>query len=203
MCPGRWFYKLAYCVALCLALTVAKADVFVGVFSYDTFIPAGDGAPGVDAFNVANFTGSFGLPPDFPAADDLIFQSASINLFQGSTLWNTFTLGDIGPGFALDGFGNPLLQVPDDVAFTSAEFIATLSPLTFTLADGNLFTVSSGSIDTLLLPSSDSDLTVDVDNVLISVPGTEHVASTPEPASVVLLLTGIACLALRVRASRA
>jgi len=170
-----------------LGAVCAQADVFVGALSYDTFIPAGNGSPGVDAFDLANLTGAYSLPPDFPVSDSLTFGSASLTLTLSDLSQDVIPLGDIGPGFLLDQNGNPIVQVPGDDVFNSAEFTATLSPLMFALSDGTSFTAGLSSIDVLLLPSSGQTLTVDVDQTTIGATGTSPTI-TPEPASSNLLL---------------
>ncbi len=179
-------------LAACGLLTpVAHAStISVGVLSYDTFIPpGGDGSPGVDAFDIANLTGGFSLPPDFPVTDSLTFEDAVLTLTLTDSSQQVFDLGDIGPGFLLDGSGNPVVQVSSDESFTSAELTATLSPTTFMLFDGSTFTADSASLDILLLPSSGPTLTVDVDQTTIDV-SSAAAASTPEPAGAALVLTG-------------
>jgi MYXO-CTERM domain-containing protein len=188
-----------FCVVLFLLGSIAQAStVNVGALSYDTFIPAGNGSPGVFAFNLANLTSAFSLPPDFPVTDSLTFGSATLTLTLSNLSQDVIDLGDIAPGFLLDGNGNPIVQVPGDEVFDSAEFTATLSPLTFALYDGTEFTAASSSIDILLLPSMGSTLTVDVDNTTISLTGTVPTA-TPEPASGVLVVAGLFGLAWRIR----
>ena len=74
-------HRSALFLGLCLLSSAAYADIVpVGVLSYDTFIPAGNGSPGVDAFDIANFTGAFNLAPDFPVTDSLTFKSAVLTL---------------------------------------------------------------------------------------------------------------------------
>jgi hypothetical protein len=141
----------------------------------------------VDAFDLYNLTGDFSLPPDFPVTDGLTFGEATLTLTLSDLSQDVFNLGDIGPGFLLDDNGNPIVQLPGDEVIDSAEFKATLSPITFALSDGTEFTTDSSSIDVLLLPSIGSTLTVDVDQALIGV--TETVPTgTPEPASGDLVL---------------
>ena len=189
-------------IALCLLGTIAKADTInVGALSYDTFIPAGGGSPGVFAFNLANLTGAFSLPPDFPVSDSLTLGSAVLTLTLSDLSLHIIPLGDLGPGFLLDGIGNPIVQVPGNEVFNSAEFTAALSPLTFALSDGTAFAAASSSIDVTLLPSSGPTLTVDVDQTTIGVSGTVTTV-TPEPGSAALLLTALLGLAWRLRRKR-
>lgn len=182
--------------AICLFAAMAQGStVYVGALSYDTFIPAGNGSPGVYAFDLANLTGAFSLPPDFPVTDDLTFQSAVLTLTLSDLSQEVFTLGDIGPGFLVDGGGNPIVQVPGDQVFNSAEFTATLSPLTFGLFDGTSFVADSAVMDILLLPSSGPTLVVDVDQTSLGVTGTVQ-SAVPEPASRDLACLGFSGLAL-------
>jgi len=173
-----------------LTPAVRASTIAVGVLSFDTFIPpGGDGSPGVDAFDIVNLTGGFSLPPDFPVTDSLTFEDAILTLTLSDSSEEVFDLGDIGPGFLLDGSGNPVVQVSSDESFTSAELTATLSPTTFMLFDGSMFSADSSALDVLLLPSSGSTLTVDVDETTIDV-SSAAAASTPEPARAALVLAG-------------
>jgi len=201
-CSWKRLTAFACVVGFCLIPTAAKADLIsLGVLSYDTFIPGGLGSPGVDAFNIANFTGPFNLPPDFPVTDNLTLQGATLTLFQNGQTPQVLMLGDIGPGFLLDSFGNPVVQVPDNELFTSAEFTATLSVTQFALASGGSFVANSAAIDALLLPSSGPSLTADVDQTLIEAAGAFPTVTTPEPAGVVLLLSILVLCIWRLRAS--
>jgi len=190
-----------FCAMVCVLGSIAQAETInVGGLSYDTFITAGGSSPGVFAFNIANLTGDYGLPPYFPVTDSLTFGSAILTLTFNDLSQDVIDLGDIAPGFLLDGNGNPIVQVPGDEVFDSAELTATLSPLSVMLTDGTEFTADSSSIDILLLPSVGSNLTVDVDSTTIDVTGTVTVA-TPEPASGVLVLAGFCGLAWGVQLS--
>jgi hypothetical protein len=184
---------------LFLFSAMARADIVdVGTLSYDTFIPAGNGSPGVDAFDLANFTGAFSLPPDFPVIDDLTFQSAVLTLTLSDLSQEVFDLGDVGPGFLVDNSGNPIVQAPGDQVFASAELTATLSPLTFGLSDGTSFTADSGALDILLLPSIGPSLAVDVDQITIGVSGTVR-TTVPEPTSRDLILLVLPMLVWSLR----
>jgi hypothetical protein len=171
-----------------LWVVCAHADIVnAGALSYDTFIPAGNGSPGINAFDLANLTGGFSLPPDFPVEDALTFGSAMLTLTLSDLSEQVFALGKIGPGFLLDQNGNPIVQVAGNQAFDSAEFTATLAPVTFALWDGTSFTADSSLIDVMLLPSSGQTLTVDVDQTTIGLSGTV-LTTIPEPSAGNLLL---------------
>ena len=182
-------------VFLCLISAVSvRADTLnLGTLSYDTFIPGGDGSVGIDAFDISNLTGDFNLPPDFPVLDNLVFQSAVLTLSDGEV----FDLGDIDPGFLLDENGNPIVQVPDDDTFQSAEFTATLSE-TMIGVPGGPFTADSDEIDILLLPSQGPNLIADVDATTITV-SNEVPSSTPEPGTWCMALPFAAWVAWRLR----
>jgi hypothetical protein len=198
----RRFRHFAGGIAFCwLATTIQAATVAVGTLSYDTFIPAGNGSPGVDAFDLSNLTGAFSLPTDFPVIEALTFGSATLTLTLNDLSQTVFTLGDIGPGFLLDQNGNPIVQVSGGQAFHLAEFSATLSPLTFTLSDGTSFTAGSSSIDVLLSPSSGQTLVVDVDQTIIGVSRAAQ-PITPEPASLSLVLPVLLALAWGIQRRR-
>jgi hypothetical protein len=81
----------------------------------------------------------------------------------------------------LDGFGNLVVEVPDNEVFTSAELTATLSATTFARAGGGVFTASSTAIDTLLLPSSGPNLIAGADLALIEASGSISTPPVPEP----------------------
>lgn len=178
-----------YAFALCLLTPGIWADVLtVGALSYDTFVPAGNGSPGIYAFDLADLSGAYDLPPDFPVSDGLTLGSAVLTLTLADATREVFDLGDIAPGFLVDVNGNPVVQVPGNEGFTSAELVAMLSTTTFILADGAMFTATSASLDALLLPSSGSTLSVDVDRTIIDVSGS--IASlAPEPATLSCLLS--------------
>lgn len=204
----RILITIALVPFLYLLAVPAQANIAsVGTLSYDTFIPGSSGFPGVDAFNLSNLSGGFSLPADFPVTDSLTFQSARLTLTFSDLSQEVFNLGDIGPGFLLDPSGNPVVQVPSDQLFASAEFTATLSPGSFALFNGTSFVADSTSLDVLLQPSSGPTLGADVDRTTIAVPGTIVGVTpgvTPEPSLFVVLLPACACLVLaRLRRSRA
>jgi len=134
---NRARHGLQLIVLICLLGMIAQADIAnVGALSYDTFIPAGNGSPGVFAFDIYNLTGAFSLPPDFQVTDSLTFGAATLTLTRSDLSQEVFDLGNIGPGYLSDQNGNPIIQVPGNGLFDSAEFTATLSTLTFAQSGG-------------------------------------------------------------------
>ena len=199
---SRLFRSAGCCSAFfLLAITVHASTVLVGALSYDTFVPAGGGSPGIDALDLANLTGAYSLPPDFPVTDALTFQDAILTVTLSNLTQQVFDLGNIAPGFLVDIGGNPIVQVPGNEILDSAEFTAILSPLTFALSGGTIFTANSTVIDVLLLPSTGSTLTVDVDQATIGV-SAATVQVTPEPSSFVLVLAVLPWLAWNWRRRR-
>jgi hypothetical protein len=102
----------------------------IGVLSFDVFTPSANGSAGVNAFNISDFTGAFDLPPDFSASTALTLMDATLMADYGGGPPQVISLGNIGPGPLLDPNGHPLLvlQVPSTTNFTSASFMATLTP---------------------------------------------------------------------------
>jgi hypothetical protein len=163
--------------------TLSFADsINIGVISFDTLIPGGGGSPGVNAFNIANLTGS-GLFPDFPVSDSLTFLGSSLTLIMPGGGSSVISLGDIGAGGAS-------VEVLDTSLFSSAMFTATLSQAGFLLYDGTLFIPSSTAFAATLLPAFGSELEPDAALALLAV-SNAPVSSVPEPDSVVLLVIGL------------
>jgi hypothetical protein len=93
--------------------------------------------------------------------------------------------------------GSPLfaLQFPSTLVFTSASFMATLSPTTFMLAHNSEF-VAGLAVSATLLPSSGSALVAGIDSPLI----TTQSAIVPELGT--FILVGAALLGTIWRAPR-
>jgi hypothetical protein len=110
-----------------LATPEARADILdIGVMSLDVLIPPAGASPGVNVFDIYNFTGDpslsgYALPPDFPVLTFVTLEDVSI-LFNGAG--SPVILPDIAPG-QLDRGSAP--QFAGDVRFTSALFTAILS----------------------------------------------------------------------------
>jgi hypothetical protein len=193
---GRWSRAIHVLAALFILTSPSAAVAIpIGVVSFDTLIPGPDG---VNAFNIANLTEAFGLPPDFPVVDPVTFLSSSLSLTYQDGSTSTIDLMDIGPGFA----DNPNLFFADSVLFSSATFTATLSSLDFLLADGTTFQAASNLISVVLSPATGLLLSPG-DFAVIDIEGEirdEEIPSVPEPSTLVLLASGIAAgLTLRRR----
>jgi hypothetical protein len=165
----------------------AHADLALGILSFDEFILGAPGSPGVNAFNIANFSGDpamggNALPPTFPVLTSVTFLDSSLALVSDGVI-TTLSLGDIGPGF----FSSAALEFPDTQHFSSAVFSATLDTTTFLLADGSNVTVTSPHVITSLLPGSSDTLAAGADFALIN--ASTAGSATPEPSSLILLTT--------------
>lgn len=187
------------CLALPIATSPAFADVFnLGILSYDILIPSAPGSPGVDAFNIANFTGDpalggDALPPTFPVLTSVTLLDSSLALTSGGVT-TKLSLGDIGPGF----FSSAALEFSDTQDLSSAVFSATLDVTTFQLSDGSTVTVPSPLLVASLLPASGDALTAGLDFTVID--ASTAVLGTPEPFSLLLLATIILFCIRRLRA---
>lgn len=174
-----------FAVALAsLASPPPASAVPIGIVSFDTFIPGPDG---LNAFSVANFTGDFSLPPDFPVFGPLAFLNGTLSLTRQDGATEIFTAGDVGPGV----FGDALF--PDFDLFVSATFSATLSAQDFLLADGTTLVAPSNAILVTLLPSA-GEFLLPGDFAIIDIDAAPPTQSVPEPGSLALLGTGLAGL---------
>ncbi len=156
---------------------VASANtIALGVLSFDNLIP--DGAtPGVNVFDIANFTGAtWGLPPDFPVSDELSLLNATLTL-EGDLGTQEVVLGEIDPGI----FSPPMTaEFSDTINFTSATLTATLSESVINLYDSTTFTPYTETVTASIVPSSGNDLIAGTDFAVITV---SDQAATPEPAT--------------------
>jgi hypothetical protein len=189
--------RLIPCLVLALLLIPGSAlggTINLAVFSYDNLIPDGT-TPGVNVLDLVNFSGAdWGLPPDFPVADELTLQNASITL-EGDFGTEVISIGDVGPGI----FSPPSsLDFTDTTDLTSAIFAATLSESVINLYDGSTFTPASETIIATILPSSGNDLAAGRDFAVITASDEAPVTSTPEP-STALMMALTALFSLRRR----
>jgi len=187
--------KPAILIALLAPSLMPASIINLGVVSFNTLIPSAPNSPGLNDFEIDNFTGSSNLPPDFPVSGPLTFDNTSLLLtFQGGSQ-QTVLLGNLAPG----SYTPVALQFSATKALTSAILKATLSQTALALYNGSSSQASSPQISVSLLPSSGVTLAADTDFALIAV----NIRSTaaPEPASAVLLLLALAGVALSNRFS--
>jgi len=182
---GKWIRaSLAIAIAIIPWLDPSPAAAApIGLVSFDSLIPGPDG---VNAFNIGNFTGPFSLEPDFPVTDSLTLLNATLTTIAEDGSTTSFDLGDIGPGF-LDG-----LQFADTATFLSATFTATLSSVSFQLADGSTFLAASNLVSVNLLPGVGTLLSAG-DFVVIDVleATTPPPSAVPEPSTLLLVGSGV------------
>jgi hypothetical protein len=191
--------KVIILVALCGACAARGDMISIGVFSFNNLNPAAGGSPGINDFEIDNFTSLlFGLPPDFPVVDLLTLTGVRISLFgSGGGSPQVFRLGDLTPGL----YTPTGLQFLDTSQFASATLQATISQTTFSLSDGTTFLADSSTISSTILPSSGSVLQPGQDFAILSVSGSLN--SIPEPRYSVLVLgilvVGLITIQLRRR----
>ena len=165
---------------------IASADDFgVGILSLD---PSSTGTG--DEFDIQNLTGSADLPPDYPVATPVTFDTISLTLnFEDGTT-ETLSASD----FTADGFGDFFGNGSFDLAgdpITSATLTGTLSPTTITLSDGTTETLAGTYTATMTDPSGGPLEEFDAAEIFAS---TGSVVTTPEPGTSFMLLFGIAGL---------
>jgi hypothetical protein len=190
---------------LCLLvvfLSVARADTInLGYFIFVNVEAPGPDLPGTNGFEINNLTGgAFALPPDFPIADGLALNNATLTLTGDVN--DVFVLGDLGPGSVI-----PFATLfPDTTQLLSAELTATLSDTTFLLSDGTNFQASSAVVHALLTTSSGPDNPINIDDfVLITVSGDVVIEPPPpptvipEPSSYWLLLGAVPWVLMKRR----
>src|SRR5687768_14793236 len=155
----RGYSRFALLLGLLFYSVICKADqVNLGFVSYDVLIAAEGEAPGVNVFNVFNFTGDpatggSALAPDFPVYSAPVFNGATFTLTIDGMV-SVVHLGDIGPG----AFSSPSLEFPSIQLFSSAVFSATLSQRNLLLADGSTFVAEPLAISATIRPFSGDSL---------------------------------------------
>jgi hypothetical protein len=161
---------------LVLLLSVARADtVNLGYFIFVNLEAPDPPLPGTNGFEINNLTGVFALPPDFPIADGLTLQSASLTLTGDVN--QVVLLGDMGPG-SVTPFDS---LFPDTTQILSAELTATLSDTTFLLDDGSSFQASSPVVHAILMSSSGPDKPNNIDDFAVITVSGDLVVDPPPP----------------------
>ena len=186
--------------------SVASASpVAVGAFSWIVTNYDANGAPIEAQFNILNLTGPGGsLPPDFPVATQLLFDSLNIALDGGAAGGGSdIPQASMFPGVFAFSYDSPVLDLTVEWPM-SAVLTGNVSPLLVSLDGGGQWQIGNGGaiftgplgqlgdganpMDDLLLPEV---IYVDA----------EQVPQAPEPA--MLLLFGSAAAGLIAQRRRA
>lgn len=184
---------LVVTVAALAMPTVAKADMItIGSFSLDQFLLPGTDpmSPGTVKFTVTNYTGADFLPPDLPVLTDVILTDLVLEHWV-TNAWVIF-----GPGWE---------PFSDGLSVAKARLTARLNPLEWTLDDDSIVAVvtpTDGLFSWILEPRSGGSLVVG-DSVLLDVRANPVSTVVPEPATMLLIGSGLAALVSSRRARRA
>ena len=186
---------LAVAVLLSAPVLVVADDVQTGQVSFDV---ATSGSPGLNTFEIDNFTGTnnlFGILS--PVADNVAFLDATLTVtcanaacvsdLGGTT--DVISLGEIGPGtvFTEDLSGAD--------TFSQAVFSADYSETSLGLTDSTTF-LGSSSVTADLLPSSGATLQSGEPGDSVALfDSSAQTSSVPEPSILLLLFSGLAAVA--------
>jgi hypothetical protein len=169
------------------AITPARASIIgLGVISFVTV------SPGVDGFEIDNYTGSQAVPPDLPVVTDLIFTDLTLTYFANGTKFDN-AVPDVAPGTTI------AFTLPDTTSVDWASLSGLLNSSAFLLADGTSWQAESNALSVELLPENGEAVTADLDSAEITV---EADPTVPEPAAGLLVVAGLGLIVLRSRLSQ-
>jgi len=170
-------------------------EVQTGQVSFDV---ATSGSPGLNSFEIDNFTGTnnlFGILS--PVADNVAFLDATLTI----TCANAACVSDLGASTEVINLGeiDPGTVFTQDFSgadsFSQAVFSADYSETSLLLVDGTTF-LGSSSVTMDLLPSSGTTLqTGEPGDSVALYDSSPTTSSVPEPSTLLLLCSGLAALA--------
>lgn len=173
------------CATAAQAATIPIGFVFLQGFNAD-----------INFFSIANQTGDpadgGAASEDFPIFTSIVFTNSILTVVQGG-ISTPFPIGDISPGAGPD-----FLQFAATDQISSATFSASIISLLFNLSDGSAWAADSHLLRATVLPSEGRAFLSEFDFALLTIeasPQAEPPAPVPEPATALLVASGIAGLA--------
>jgi hypothetical protein len=169
----------------------AFADgVAIGTFSFDPVFAPTSQSPGLDSFDISDYTGGSSLPTIFPVATSLNFGNLDLVVTNADGTVTSYSEGSAGEGSTF--FFDTLVydtQTPLDATLNG-----TISPITIALSDGSTINIG-GNFTAVLDPSLGSALTAGVDSTTIFA----SPQAVPEPSSLLLLCSGLALAGISLK----
>ena len=81
--PGALITRRVSLALILLGIRPLSADIVnIGVLSFNNLNPGSHGSPGINDFEIDNFTrGIFALPPDFPVVGSITLDGVQVSLY--------------------------------------------------------------------------------------------------------------------------
>lgn len=183
--------------SLCVMSGAAYGEsIPVGFLSFDVLTPEQGQQLGVNVLNIANFTGSSSLAPDFPVLTAIRLNTLQLTLLTPSGS-QVVTLGSLDPGYLAS---NPELEFASNFVITSVTLSASVTSTAVDLAGRGTRFTQGQSILYVLAPATGSALNAGIDAGVLSV----EVLAVPEPQALAASVAAVvAAMVLRKRMNAA